>query len=104
MRCHINIRRFLNRKGHHAGAHVIARVGDTSDEPDFCRHTWCPIVLEISGCSRVVSLDFELYTAAERRNSLHKLDVLIDTITQFRDAVAVEAARYDAVSGKRCTH
>ncbi len=95
MRHHVRIRRFLNRPGHHAGAYVHAVVGDSSTcvEPD-CTHDWCVDVdLTIADCSRIVSLDFEIGTAAERRNSLHKVDTLIDALGQFREALVVESDR-----------
>ena len=95
MRDHIHIRRFLNRKGSHAGAYVYARIGDSTTCRDAdCDHEWCiDTTLRISACSRTVSLDFELETAAERRNSLHNVTTLIDALTQFRDALVIEADR-----------
>jgi hypothetical protein len=95
VRDHIHIRRFLNRRGFHAGAFIQAVVPDstTCRDPD-CEHRWCvdPVLL-ISDCYRVTSLDFDLTTAGGRRNSLYKIDVLIDTLTQFREAFVVEATR-----------
>ena len=95
MRHHLSIRRFLNRGDHHAGAYVVARVPDRDScaEPG-CNHLWCgDIVLDIADCSRVVHLSFELASASDRRNSLHKANVLVDVLTRFRDALEVEAAR-----------
>jgi hypothetical protein len=95
VRHHVRIRRFLNRPGHHAGAYVYAVVGDSSScrKPD-CTHEWrIDIDLTIADCGRVVFFDFDIDTAAGRRNSSHKIDTLIDALERFRDALAVESER-----------
>jgi hypothetical protein len=95
VRNHLRIRKFLNRPGHYAGAYVIAEVPDTASCRSVdCDHRSCfwP-VLRISDCSRSIDLDFEVATAAERRNSLYKLDVLIGTLIEFRAALEIEADR-----------
>ena len=95
MRDHIRIRRFLNYPRHFYGAYVIAVVGDTSTcRKSGCDHLWCgDIQLRISDCDRVCSLDFDLDSAAARRNSLHKVTVLIETLIRFREALEIEAER-----------
>ena len=95
MRHHLHIRRFLNRGGHHAGAYVVAAVPDSAScRIKDCSHLFCgTLVLDIADCSRVVHLDFDLDTAARRRNSLHKINTLVDVLTRFRDALEVESAR-----------
>lgn len=95
MRDHIHIRRFLNRRGFHAGAYIHAVVPDstTCRDPE-CEHRWCvDPTLRISDCDRITSFDFDLDSAGDRQNSLYKIDVLIDTLTAFRAALALEAAR-----------
>lgn len=50
-----------------------------------CTHAWCiDLDLTIADCSRIVSLAFEIGTAAERRNRLHKVDTLIDALGRRR--------------------
>jgi hypothetical protein len=66
---------FLNRPSHNSIAMIYARVAKGSVE------------LKIADCDRVVSLDFGDYDAAERENSLYKIDRLVDVLSQFRDAL-----------------
>ena len=91
-------RRFLNRRGHHAGAYVLASVEDTSRRaPDD--DGWVETELVMSDCGRQIRLDFDVDRAG-LANSLHKLDVLIDTLTRFRAAL-VEEGRL-AAERERC--
>lgn len=94
MRHHLRVRRFLNRPGHHGGAYVIAVVPDSSSCTDQgCDHRWCSDPeLAISDCDRVIRLEFSRHDASARRNSLHKLDVLLDALTRFRAALESEYA------------
>lgn len=39
----------------------------------------------------MVSFDFDLSSAGQRANSLHKINLLVDTLIQFRDALQAEA-------------
>lgn len=100
MRHHIRIRRFLNRVDHEAGAYVIATAPDSSTCPKSCEHNpWDPcrtFEVTISDCYRRITLDSSIDTAGERRNSHHKIEALIDSLEQFRDALAVESNRADA--------
>jgi hypothetical protein len=95
VRDHIHIRRFLNRRGFHAGAYIHAVVPDstTCRDPE-CGHRWCvDPVLIISDCDRVTSFDFDIDSPGGRQNSLYKIDVLIESLAQFREALILEATR-----------
>lgn len=88
----VRIRKFLNKHGFHAGAYVLAEVEDSRKHTKG-EHRW-PYVhvdLTLADCSRVVSFDFDLSSARQRANSLHKINVLVDSLTQFRDALRAEA-------------
>lgn len=88
----VRIRKFLNKPGFHAGAYVLAEVEDSRKHKKG-KHRW-PYVhvdLTLADCSRVVSFDFDLSSARQRANSLHKINVLVDSLTQFRDALRAEA-------------
>ena len=88
----VRIRKFLNKPGFHAGAYVLAEVEDSRKHKGG-KHRW-PYVhvdLTLADCSRVVSFDFDLSSARQRANSLHKIDALVDSLTQFRDALRAEA-------------
>lgn len=83
-------RRFLNLRGHHAGAYALAIVEalpkDAIDEP-FARE----ISFELADCSRRVMLDFPIHSATDRRNSVRKARLLADIARKFADAVEAEA-------------
>ncbi len=81
-------RRFLNKRGHHAGAYILASVEDTSSEPDN-EPTWADIEFTIADCGRQISLAFEA-RPGEFENSLHKIDLLVETLTKFRAALVAE--------------
>ena len=84
-------RRFLNRRGHHAGAYVLASVEDTTRrKPDD--DAWVETDFVLSDCGRQIQLDFDVDPAG-LPNSLHKVDVLLDTLTRFRAALVEEGRR-----------
>ena len=65
------------------------------DCPD-CPHNFKPkVTLEITDCSKRVSLEFELDSEGERANSLHKLETLIAALRVFRKGIEDEFAEYD---------
>jgi len=49
-------------------------------------------MLTIADCRRRVQLEFFLGTKQARRRSLRKIDLLINVLTKFRDALAKEIA------------
>jgi hypothetical protein len=88
----VRIRKFLNKPGYHAGAYVLAEVDDSTKHKKG-KHGW-PYVhvdLTLADCNRVVSFDFDLSSARQRANSLHKIDLLVDCLIQFREALRAEA-------------
>jgi hypothetical protein len=80
-------RRFLNKRGHHAGGYILAAVEDTSKRKDD--FDWVDIEFTIADCGRQISLDFGV-GSKDLANSLYKLDVLIDTLNKFRTALVEE--------------
>ena len=72
-------RRFLNRRGHHAGAFVLAvcKIGTWQD--------WAELdaFVTIADCSRVVTLDLSGATTSEISNALFKARTLRDTIVDL---------------------
>lgn len=76
-------RRFLNRRGYHAGAYVLADLrvlkdsdGERSVDAD----------LTIADCSRVTSLDLSAYNAGDARNALYKARLLRAVVNDFTEA------------------
>ena len=78
----------LNLPGFHGDASVRVFVENT----DGRRGQLEPrIRLKVSDCDNVISLWFELDTADERRNSLHKIATLLGALHRFEEALQAEA-------------
>lgn len=82
-------RKFLNKKGYQSGAYVFADV--ERNESKYKNHKGKKIHyihhyfnFKLSDCDRVISLDFDIGSNGEFKNSLHKLDVISDTLKEFR--------------------
>lgn len=79
-------RSFLNRPGFHASAFVFATVTSTKADDE----TGCDTELTIADCHRSICLSIECYSEESAANSLYKLDTLIETLTEFREAFKKE--------------
>jgi hypothetical protein len=101
----VDVRRFLNVPGFHGGAYIVAYVEDTSDREITKRDLFGyessryvnpqpRIILEIADCSERISLEFELHSEPNAENSLHKIDVLLGALTDFRAGLVEEARLY----------
>jgi hypothetical protein len=80
-------RTFLNLRGHHAGAYALA---DIKVEPGYDRDERTKRVsatLSIADCGRVVTLEFDVDSPSDARNSLHKARLLRDVVNHFTDAL-----------------
>jgi hypothetical protein len=87
----IRTRKFLNVKGFNTGAYIFAEVIDSTSKTQADEWRWSDITLTLADCDRVVSFDFSVDTPAQRQNSLRKIDLMISTLVEFREALAVEA-------------
>lgn len=109
-------RALLNLSPHHSTGAIVAEVEDTRDweigelrgrlvgtdidgvnvekvsdvcwelEPDYC--------LQVSDCDRSLRFEINWQTPQERANSLHKIDTMIATLSEFREALADEQRLY----------
>ncbi|GAB3591751.1 hypothetical protein GCM10027446_10700 [Angustibacter peucedani] len=81
-------RRFLNRRGFHAGAYVIAdcRVETYRRQGDADEHS-VDGELVIADSGRIATLDFAASDEAAVRNALHKARLLRDVVTDFTAAL-----------------
>lgn len=70
------VRKFINKPGHHTVAFVLVKVGKGGD-----------IDFTLSDCQRMVSLEFPSYSNADRKNSLYKVETLIEVLTGFKAAL-----------------
>ncbi len=87
----VRIRRFLNSVGYHDGAYVLAAVEDSSSYSSDEYGPFVDIDLTLADCNRIVHFHFDLHTKGARRNSLRKIDLIIDALEQFREALREEA-------------
>ncbi len=79
-------RSFINKPGFHATAFVYATVSKTRADDE----SGCYTNLDIADCNRSISLSIDCDGEASIANSLYKLDTLIDTLTEFREAFKKE--------------
>lgn len=98
----VRIRKFLNIQGYSANGFVCAQVEDSSNHTED-KHgwPWMDIELTLADCSRIVSFDFGLSTPGERRNSLRKIGILVDALTEFQAALEAEARLAETRRPKR---
>lgn len=101
----VDVRRFLNLPGFHGGAFVVAYVEDTDSREITMRDAFGyegsryvnpqpRIILEVADCSSRINLEFELDSELDVENSLHKVDVLVDALSEFRAGLIEEARLY----------
>lgn len=68
-------------------SYVLAEV-ESSDGGEYrCGH----YMLTLADCRRRIDLEFCLSTALKRRQSLAKIDLLVEVLSMFRAALAAEA-------------
>ncbi|HET7689132.1 MAG TPA: hypothetical protein VFK41_02030 [Nocardioidaceae bacterium] len=77
-------RRFLNKRGHHAGAYVLA---DCSIET-YQSVAEVAASLTIADCGRVATLNFDVRSESDAGNALYKARLLRDVVGDF--VVALE--------------
>ena len=85
----------LNLPGFHGEAHVRVLVSDTTRQRWKREPPQPKIKLRITDCSHAIFLQFEVGSAEQRRNSLHKIDTLLDTLGLFRAALEAECELYE---------
>lgn len=81
-------REFLNLPGFHSRAYILALVGQGYVRDYDKRPMAGTVTLTMSDCSEEINLCLDAHREAE--NSIHKLTVLIDTLTGLREAVQAE--------------
>jgi len=88
---HVNERAFLNLPSN-LRAYIIAYVEDTSPYPACCDQyrEGGEISLRLADCYNEIDLYFDLSTARERENSLHKAKTLAEILNRFREAIETE--------------
>ncbi len=91
----------LNLPGHHTTASIVAEVEDTAYWGLKCRNktelngynAQPGITCVIADCEGKITLEFYIGTETRLENSLHKADMLIDTLTDLRKGLVKEHER-----------
>jgi len=81
-------RLFLNPTSTGHTSYILAEAESSRNG----EYRWGHYMLTIADCRRRIQLEFFLGTKRARRNSLRKINLLIDTLTLFRDALTNEIA------------
>jgi hypothetical protein len=76
-------RRFLNRRGRHAGAYVLAEC----KVEKYPQRSEIDAYVTIADCSRQVTIDLTCATKAEISNALRKAELLRDTFDDIARAI-----------------
>ncbi|HKG61694.1 MAG TPA: hypothetical protein VKB05_18195 [Pyrinomonadaceae bacterium] len=77
---------FLNPVSTGHTSYILAEVESSRDG----EYKWGHYMLTIADCRRRIQLEFFLGTKTARRISLKKINLLIDVLTRFRDALMKE--------------
>lgn len=81
-------RTFLDPVSTNHTSYVLAHVEDSHDG----EYKYGDNLLYVADCRRRIALEFFIGNARARRLSLKKINLLIDTLTAFRDALQKEIA------------
>ena len=81
-------RSFLNPASTGYTSFILAEV-ESSHEGAY---KWGNYLLTLADCKRVIQLEFFLGTKQARRAALRKINLLIDVLSRFRDALQKEIA------------
>ena len=96
-RYYVRRREFLNEDPD-LPAFIIGIVADTRAIPDDDPESWAngDITLDLADCNRRISFYFNMYTTAERANSLRKINLIAEVVNAVRDGIASEVASRNA--------
>src|SRR6186997_204448 len=81
-------RSFLNPTSTGYASYILAEV----ESSDGGAYKWGNYLLTLADCKRVVQFEFFLGTKQARRMALRKINLLINVLTRFRDALEKEIA------------
>lgn len=84
------LRKFLNKKGFHSNAFIFAEIRRTTKEGRKTNSIWHDIDLKISDCDKIVNLSIDLHNIRNANNSIHKLNILINSLKSFKSSLTKE--------------
>lgn len=91
-------RSLLNLPGHHSTAAIVAEIDDTADrkmkaDEDDGYRIQPNVVCKVTDCDNAVNIEFDITTANQLENSLHKVDAMIEHLSGLRAGMIVEHHR-----------
>jgi translation initiation factor 2 gamma subunit (eIF-2gamma) len=92
---------FLNLAGHNGQANVVANIVNWTNKYNDKLERNVDIKLDFADCSRVVNMDFDIGDEYARENSIHKVDVLLDVLKDFRKVLIKECKTQERLEVKR---
>jgi hypothetical protein len=75
----------------------MAEVESSNEGQYSCGH----YMITFADCRRQIQLEFPLANSRDRRNSLAKIDLLLEVLSAFRTALQKEAQLISDVRGRR---
>lgn len=95
-------RKFLNHKGFHSIAFIFACITKSVSKGGINKKTgkkwkkeiWYDCELKISDCNHMIDLSIDTYNKKDAKNTLYKLDILINTLIEFRKILGKEMTSY----------
>ena len=93
-------REFLNLPGHHSMANIVTDIKKYNGDEEKGER-WIDIHVGIADCNRSISLAFDYEDKEGRENSLHKVDTLINVLTEFREALEKEMKYQNRLERRR---
>ena len=94
-------REFLNLAGHNGQANIVANIVKDRWSNDDSLNRNVDIKLDFADCSRVITMDFNIDNEYDRENAIHKVDVLIDVLKDFRKVLIKECKTQERLEVKR---
>jgi hypothetical protein len=90
-------RSFLNPTSTGYTSFILAEI----ESSDGGAYKWGNYLITLADCKRVIKLEFFLGTKQARRIALRKINLLIDVLTRFRDALEKEIALIEKGESRR---
>lgn len=93
-----NVRKFLNSSCYHSTAFIFARLTKSIIKGSKNKKTgkrgkdrfWYDAELKIADCDRMINLSIDTYNKISTKNTVRKLDILINVLKEFRKAFSKE--------------
>src|SRR5688500_802753 len=89
------IRDFLNKKGFHSIAFILAHVDEHTVEQLASQNydSWCDAQITLGDCSRAITLNFDFGDDEDDQdNALYKVDRLLIELQKFKEAIISQIA------------